>query len=234
MGAGTNKLRVEIPSPVPATQLFFLVTRAAGPEPLVGSWNSPPRKSAKRKKSSHKERGSRTTEVSLHGPAPPSALTSPSYPQSTGRILRHPRTASSENDRNQKQRGKQTIPEKNNDKNQYFQQETLVLPGWRIRSTQKKVPSSTRLKPNSTLSEENVSQQSRRSRRWNIEIERKTLQCQAESPTATQSQVKRIRETEDRTWEETSPKLKTMSGGHQRTLPSRWTETPAKCLFVKF
>lgn len=191
--------------------------RAAGPEPLVGSWNSPPRKSAKEKKIITQRRGSRTTEVSLHGPAPPSAFTCPSYPQSTGKDSQTPKDSLEREWQKPKATWrKQTIPEKKTT------WQKSILPTRNTRASrlkeqersQKKVPNEYSTKSNSTLSGENVSQQSRRSRRWNIEIKRKTLQCQAESPTATQSQVKRITETEDRTWEETSPKLKTMSGGH--------------------
>ena len=74
VGAGTYKLKVETPSPLPATQLLERRTpehRWEAEILLLGN-------QLKRKKPIIQSRGSRTKEVLLHGPAPPSAFTSPS------------------------------------------------------------------------------------------------------------------------------------------------------------
>ena len=154
MGAGTYKLKVETPSPLSATQL--LERRQLDLNPwweveilLLG--NQLKRKNHHTKKRLPYKGGPATR------PSPPSACTSPSYSRARWRVLRHPRTASSENGRNQKQHGesklfreKKKLDKVNNSnkKHSWFQAERTG--GHKQEQSQKKMPNKCSWKHNST------------------------------------------------------------------------------------
>lgn len=105
MGAGTYKLKAETPSPLPATQLLERRT----PEPwweaeilLLGN-------QLKRKKIIIKEEAPVQRRSCYMAQPHPQRSHLPLNSRAQSRILRHPRTASSKKDRNQKQRGENKL-----------------------------------------------------------------------------------------------------------------------------
>ena len=166
--------------------------QAAGPEPLVGSWNSPPLKSAKEKKSSYKEEAPvqrRSCYTAQPRPQHPHLPLTPEHGEGFSDTQGQPRARMAQTKSNaekanyfgrKKNLTKSIIPTRNTHDSRLKEQEAINRSSHR-----KNCQTSARGNTTAHVSGEHVWQQSRRSRTRKTEMKGKKLQCQAESPTST-------------------------------------------------